>query len=331
MKLDTGLLQPKPERYLLSTVVKIKGLNSWTNGQILHLAQTAHKEAEDVWNASVHSRTQTNDKRNPPTVTSTLIIGSTAYIATSMRGLPKGEPPSQKGSGVSIQYKDLHPVHQCKVVEEALSACQTAKKDDQGHRTTASCGEIMALVVFCCSVNQQIPSFGKCTDDQQILSSGKIVSIIGGRTDPKAANSEVTDPRIVKPCGYPGGTKDQFKSFQMTPNRLRLMYPRLTSQSALWTIQQLDHQQVLRDSSDTTYRDSAQPRALLFRRNCCNVMSENVTWEFVQEFTARASSAGCCGIPDVCAMVNILCTAVGFILLTFALSVSLGWTDRMTL
>jgi hypothetical protein len=116
-------------------------------------------------------------------VTTTLVIGNTAYVASSLPGgaylyLPNG---MKEGS----RYTHFDPAHPCDgPVAGALRRCQLNTIELTGHRTGASCGEPMAALAYC------------STNIQHDFSNAKIVSI-NGKT-PETYKS-------VAPCGNPDG------------------------------------------------------------------------------------------------------------------------------
>lgn len=147
-----------------------------------------------------------------PSVTTTMVIGDTAYISSSLTGGGYLYSPVmiKDGDGKAVtRYENIDPKHVCTkressstvtstssrshitiAVVDALSRCELRGVNFGGHRNGANCGEAMAALAYC------------TTNDAATFADGntKIVSIKGKSPDKYA---------VIAPCAGPGGLKYQ--------------------------------------------------------------------------------------------------------------------------
>jgi hypothetical protein len=205
VKLHRNMLK-ESRNIVFGSVVEISNLHAWNDENIIHLAYAAHeaRRQDFVKNTALIRKAKArgpagNVEMWLPPVTTTLIVGDMAYIATSL-----------KGGAFLYKSRNLEEPHwtdlsdNCdKIVEKALAKCQTkappivrSVKDgkDQvvraGHRTGASCGEPLAVQNFC----RSHPPGERTIGD---LAGAKIIAI-QDRLDDQGMLKETT---IAPPCG----------------------------------------------------------------------------------------------------------------------------------
>lgn len=129
-----------------------------------------------------------------PTVTTTLVVDDVAYISSSMKGpaflynMRHETPPHWRATDLLSDN--------CKgIVSDGLLHCQAkarpqtpSKGTAVGHRTGASCGEVLALLNFCRS--------GIQPKKELSTANTKIIAIRDAEDDKGNTYAE-----IAKPCG----------------------------------------------------------------------------------------------------------------------------------
>nr|POE63589.1 hypothetical protein CFP56_04492 [Quercus suber] len=159
-------------------VVEIKGLNGWNERQIADLAYAANAAV-----TIVHHKPFNPAKGQRPTVATTLVVGDTACISKSVKGGAYLYHPPEPGPDLLFRYWELNRADQYERPSTALRTCQSMEVGRPGHRTGASCGEVMAILAL----------FRR--GHVEGLTDARIVSIIG----------ESITAHIVEPCGCPTG------------------------------------------------------------------------------------------------------------------------------
>lgn len=178
-------LAARQSRSVFGSIVKIRGLQDWGNDRIVHLAKVAHEESKRAHKSINFPVKYPGLTDKSPGGTTTLVVGDTAYISTSVGG--GSYFYVHNGNTRGSRFTHFHPHHQCGVVTNALKACQEVSFDKSGHRTGASCGEPMAALAFC------------LTGSRDSRQDAKIVTVTGK-----------TSEKIVPPCGRPGESRVSF-------------------------------------------------------------------------------------------------------------------------
>lgn len=141
------------------TTVHIDGLSEWEDKHIVDLAFAAHVKYEDQFFKDTQPKSPNripglSRSKTKPTVTTTMVIDNTAYIATSLEAggasyLFGSVGNDWKNHMAGMHIPETHPCNGNTVID-GLRRCQAmAVETDRGHKFQANCGthcRILCLV-----------------------------------------------------------------------------------------------------------------------------------------------------------------------------------------
>jgi hypothetical protein len=204
VNLNKNLLK-ESKTVVLGSIVQIRDLSSWSQGEVVHLAYAAHQAREDAFvkdRKALNSAFKRGYGNKIPGVTTTLIIDDVAYISSSMKGGPYFYS-LRHDKEPHWRAENLEDEKCTELVKKGLQACQVTSNPVRGqrtgHRTGANCGEVLALQAYCRS--------GQTGDLEAKLATATVVAIrdVGGK-DGKIVGVEIAKPCTGNPVSIPMGT-----------------------------------------------------------------------------------------------------------------------------